>query len=289
MPLDRMWGAVHNNVVLNESIFADLIAIQNEVTNLRQTYSRMNRRGKGPNFSDAKVREAYALAYHPGHARTYLDIYLNQGLGDCLIEGLSAESSVGVLGAGAGAESLAFLHFAAIRGFRTDEISLGFVDQADWSAQRKVCCIDKVQEVEGRLPYKVASFVQDLIHPEALNFLSQFIPKMDLIFCPAIYTELDSQENGLGFISTVCRLMKADSRILVIDQSNVNDFAEKCRRLVDVSRTRPIHQGNAIVRVPDPPTGSLASVVLDGIPYQLKNGRIPRRRYDFSWALLQKV
>ncbi len=288
MPLDRLWGALHGDMVLNENIFENLSAMQSEVANLRQTYSRINRQSKGPNFGDEKVREAYVLAYHPGHARTYLDIYLNQGLGDHLIEGINAQSSVCVLGAGAGAESLAFLNFAALRGFRTDGISIGFVDQADWSVQREAYCIGKVEEIEGILPNKVDSIIQDLVHPEAMSFLSKFIPKNDLIFCPAIYTELDAQNNGLELISEVCRLMKVHSRILVIDQSNVNGFAEKCRQLADISQMLPIHQGDATVRVPAPPAGSLASAVLDGIPYRLKNGRIPRSKYDFSWALLQK-
>ena len=289
MPLDRIWAALHNDVVRNENIFNDLAAIQNEVTNLRQTYSRMNRQGNGPKFSDAKVREAYALVYHPGHVRTYLDIFLNQGLGSLLIEGLSTQSSVGVLGAGAGAESLAFLNFLAIRGFRTDGMSLGFVDQADWSIQRQACCLGKVLEIGGLLPNKVDSYIQDLVEPEALSFLSKFIPNNDLIFCPAIYTELDAQHNGRNFISEVCRLMKIQSKILVIDQSNVNGFAQKCHRLVDIFQMRPIHLGDASVVVPAPPVGSLASAVLDGIPYQLQNGRIPRRKYDFSWALLEKA
>lgn len=110
MPLNQLWESLHTGVILNESVisFAEL---QTQVTNLRKTYSDMARNGGGPNFSDAKVREAYALAYHPGHAHAYLQIMLNQGLGDSLIQGLGAQSSVGVLGAGAGAETLAFSLF----------------------------------------------------------------------------------------------------------------------------------------------------------------------------------
>lgn len=288
MPLNRLWDVLHSEVVLNETVFDDLAEIQNEVTSLRETYVGMGRRGMSPNFGDAKVREAYALAYHPGHARTYLEIFLNRGLGDHLIEGLSAQSSVGVLGAGAGAETLAFLHFSAVRGFRADGISLGFVDQADWSVQRQVCCIGNVQEITGMVPQKVESFIQDLVGPDALEFLVQFIPNNDLIFCPAIFTELEAHHKGLGFISDVCRLMKSQSKILVIDQSRVNGFAEKCHQLENVVQMRLIHRGDASVRVPAPTAGSLASDVLDGIPYQLQNGRIARRRYDFSWVLLQK-
>ncbi len=79
MPLNRLWEALHNEMILNESIIS-FAEIQTEVTNLRKTYSGMARNGGGPNFSDAKVREAYALAYHPGHAHAYLQILLNQGL-----------------------------------------------------------------------------------------------------------------------------------------------------------------------------------------------------------------
>jgi len=128
---------------------------QTEVANLRKTYSGMARNGGGPNFSDAKVREAYALAHHPGHAHAYLQILLKRGLGDFLIQGLGAQSSVGVLGAGAGAESLAFFSFFANRGFRPDGVTLSLLDQADWVVQRQQCYIGMVQEITGMLPKKL--------------------------------------------------------------------------------------------------------------------------------------
>ena len=287
MPLNRLWDVLHNEMILNESIisFAEL---QTEVANLRKTYSGMARNGGGPNFSDAKVREAYALAYHPGHAHAYLQIMLNHGLGDSLIQGLGAQPSVGVLGAGAGAETLAFFCFFAHRGFQLDGVTLSLVDQADWAVQRQECCIGKVQEITGMLPKKIDSFIQDVTSPDAFSFLSQFVPSNDLIFCPAIYTELEVKKKGHGFISDVCRLMKSQSKILVIDQAEVNGFAAACDEIAGVPQMRLIHQGNMTLRVPVPPAGSFASSVLDGVPYQIRNGRIARTKYHFSWVLLQK-
>ena len=287
MPLNQLWETLHNEVILNESIisFAEL---QTEVTNLRKTYSGMARNGGGPNFSDAKVREAYALAYHPGHAHAYLQIMLNQGLGDCLIQGLGAQSSVGVLGAGAGAETLAFFSFFANRGLRPDGVTLSLVDQADWSVQRQASCIGKVQEITGMLPKKTDSLIQDVVSPDALSFLSRFVPSNDLIFCPAIYTELEAKKKGHGFINDVCRLMKSQSKILVIDQAEVNGFATACDEIVSIPQMRLVHQGNMTLQVPSPPAGSFASSVLDGVPYELRNGRIARTKYHFSWVLLQK-
>ena len=193
MPLKQLWEVLHNEMILNESIIS-FAEIQTEVTNLRKTYSGMARNGGGPNFSDAKVREAYALAYHPGHAHAYLQIMLNQGLGDSLIQGLGAQSSVGVLGAGAGAETLAFLCFFANRGFRPDGVTLSLLDQADWAVQRQECCIGRVQEITGMLPKQIDSYIQDVVSPDALSLLSQFVPSNDLIFCPAIYTELEAKK-----------------------------------------------------------------------------------------------
>ena len=287
MPLNQLWETLHNEMILNESIisFAEL---QTEVTNLRKTYSGMARNGGGPNFSDAKVREAYALAYHPGHAHAYLQIMLNHGLGDSLIQGLGAQPSVGVLGAGAGAETLAFFCFFAHRGFQLDGVTLSLLDQADWAVQRQQCCIGKVQEITGMLPKKIDSFIQDVISPDALSFLSQFVPSNDLIFCPAIYTELEAKKKGHGFINDVCRLMKSQSMILVIDQAEVNGFAAACDEIAGVPQMRLIHQGNITLRVPVPPVGSFASTVLDGVPRQILNGRIARTKYHFSWVLLQK-
>ena len=287
MPLNQLWETLHNEVILNESIisFAEL---QTEVANLRKTYSGMARNGGGPNFSNAKVREAYALAYHPGHAHAYLQILLNQGLGDFLIQGLGAQSSVGVLGAGAGAETLAFFSFCANRGFRPDGVTLSLLDQADWVVQRQQCCIGKVQEITGMLPKKIDSFIQDVVRPDALSLLSRFVPSNDLIFCPAIYTELEAKKKGHDFINDVCRLMKSQSKILVIDQAEVNGFAAACEEFAGIPQMRLIHRGDMTLRVPSPPAGSLASSVLDGVPYQNENWRIARTKYHFSWVLLQK-
>ena len=287
MVLNQLWETLHNKTLLNDSVigFAEL---QTEVTNLRNTYFSMAGNGGGPNFSEAKVREAYALAYHPGHAYAYLKIMLNQGLGDSLIQELGASPSVGVLGAGAGAETLAFFCFLASRGRRPDGVTLGLVDQADWSVQRQASCIGKVQEITGMLPKKIDSFIQDVASPDAFSFLSQFVPSNDLIFCPAIYTELEAKKKGHGFIDQVCRLMKSQSKILVIDQAKVNGFAAACDEIAGIPQMRLIHQGNMTVKVPLPPAGSFASSVLDGIPYQVENGRIARSTYHFSWVLLQK-
>ena len=287
MPLNQLWEVLHNGMILNESVI-NFAEIQTEVTNLRKTYSGMAGNGGGPNFNDAKVREAYALAYHPGHAHAYLQIMLDQGLGDSLIQGLGAQASIGVLGAGAGAETLAFFSFFANRGFQIDGVTLSLVDQADWAVQRQECCIGKIQEITGMLPKKIDSFIQDVVSPDAFSFLSQFVPSNDLIFCPAIYTELEAKKKGLGFINDVCRLMKSQSKILVIDQAEVNGFATACDEIVSIPQMRLVHQGNMTLQVPSPPAGSFASSVLDGVPYELRNGRIARTKYHFSWVLLQK-
>ena len=286
MPLNQLWETLHNEVILNESIisFAEL---QTEVTNLRKTYSGMARNGGGPNFSDAKVREAYALAYHPGHAHAYLQIMMNQGLGDSLIQGLGSRPSVGVLGAGAGAETLAFFSFFANRGFRPDGVTLSLLDQADWAVQRQECCIGKVQEITGMLPKKIDSFIHDVVSPDALSLLSRFVPSNDLIFCPAIYTELEAEKKGLHFINDVCRLMKGQSKILIIDQTEVNDFATACDEIAGIPQMRLIHRGKMSLKVPSPPAGSFASSVLDGDGHN-PNGRIARNTYKLSWLLLQK-
>jgi hypothetical protein len=285
--LNQLWETLHNEVILNESIisFAEL---QAEVTNLRKTYSGMASNGGGPNFSDVKVREAYALAYHPGLAHAYLQILLNHGLGDFLIQGLGAQPSVGVLGAGAGAETLAFFSFFANRGFRPDGVTLSLLDQADWAVQRQQCCIGKVQEITGMLPKKIHSFIQDVVSPDALSLLSRFVPSNDLIFCPAIYTELEAKKNGYDFINEVCGLMKSQSKILVIDQAEVNGFAAACDKIAGIPQMQLIHRDKMSLRVPSPPAGSLASSVLDGVPFQIENRRIARTNYHLSWVLLQK-
>jgi hypothetical protein len=287
VPLNQLWDVLHNGVVLNEGIVS-FAEIQTEITNLRRTYAAMAGNGGGPDFGNAKIREAYALAYHPGHAHAYLQIMLEQGLGDFLIQGLGKQPSVGVLGAGAGAETLAFCTFFALRGFQPDGATLSLVDQADWSVQRQANCFDKIQRMTGTLPTKIDSFIQDVASPDALSFLSQLVPNNDLIFCPAIYTELEVQHNGLGFINEVCRLMKSQSKILVIDQAEVNGFAAACNEMARIPQMQLLHRGDMTLRVPAPPDGSLASSVLDGVPYQIQNGRIARKRYHFSWVLLQK-
>ena len=287
MPLNQLWDVLHNGVVLNEGIVS-FAEVQNEITNLRWTYAAMARGGGGPDFGNAKIREAYALAYHPGHAHAYLQIMLEQGLGDFLIQGLGKQPSVGVLGAGAGAETLAFCTFFALRGFRPDGATLSLVDQADWSVQRQANCFDKIQRITGTLPTKIDTFIQDLASPDAFSFLSQLVPNNDLIFCPAIYTELEVQHNGLGFINEICRLMKRQSMILVIDLAEVNGFAAACDEMARIPQMQLLHRGDMTLRVPPPPDGSLARSALDGIAYQILNGRIARSSLHLSWVLLQK-
>jgi hypothetical protein len=82
--------------------------------------------------------------------------------------------------------------------------------------------------------------------------------------------------------------MKSQSKILVIDQAEVNGFAAACEEIAGTPQMRLIHRGNMTLRVPSPPAGSLASSVLDGVPYQIQNWRIARTKYHFSWVLLQK-
>ena len=96
------------------------------------------------------------------------------------------------------------------------------------------------------------------------------------------------EKKGHSFVDEVCRLMKSQSKILVIDQAKVNGFAAACDKIAGIPQMRLIHQDNMTVKVPLPPAGSLASSVLDGDPYQNANGRIARSTYHFSWVLLQK-
>lgn len=121
---------------------------------------------------------------------------LNQGLGDSLIQGLGAQSSVGVLGAGAGAETLAFSLFCK------SWISTRWSHPQPFRPSGLGCSASTVLYWQGPRDYgnaskKIDSFIQDVVSLDALNLLSRFVPSNDLIFCPAIYTELEAKKRAM--------------------------------------------------------------------------------------------
>lgn len=260
--------------------------IGDEVKQLRICYKKMNSGGPTPNFDIAIVRDAYTVAYHPGHSYMYLEVLLNHGLGDSVIQVLSPNSTIGVLGAGAAAESLALCYFFEKKSISACKMKLSLVDQADWSLQRITSLRNQLLLLDGlsSSPNEIEYFVEDLLSQERSSFLSDFIAGKDIIICPAIFTELEATGKGHHLINVVHKYMKKNSAILLIDQSNICNFREKCLKLSLLQQFRCLHAGQLNRRIPSPPVGSFASTVLNG-----SDGRIPRCKYDFSWTLLQKT
>ena len=285
MSLIEFWVRLHKAI----DILADHYGLSDQlgsyVKNLRLCYLGKVTGGY-PDFSEAGIKDAYLLAYHPGHAYSYLNIFLNHEIGDKIIQNLDLSSSVGVLGAGAGAETLAFFYLLADRNVVGNNLSISLVDMEDWSSQREVSLIQALKLLDKTFfPKKIKSFSYDLVSSEGTLFLKKFIPAHDLIICPAIFTELPADSRNRTFINIIFENMSRGAKILIVDQSKVKRFDDACIQWARDNRMECLHMGNSYpLRVPDPPAQSFADHILNG-----SNGLMPRKNYVFSSILLRKI
>lgn len=107
----EIWDEVHISLKGLHQNYANPTDLGLEVANLRRSYRGMKFGSASPDFFLNGTRDAYAMAYHPGHASSYLHIYLNKGVGDKIVSQKLQKLKVGVLGAGCAAETLALIYF----------------------------------------------------------------------------------------------------------------------------------------------------------------------------------
>ena len=285
MPRAEIWDEVHFGLKNLHQNYSNPIDLGLEVANLRRSYKGMKFGSASPNFFQNGTRDAYAVAYHPGHASSYLHIYLNKGVGEKIISQKFQELKIGVLGAGCAAETLALIYFLKNKQSHASQLTIGLVDRADWSQQREHAFFAQLARLDQSLVPKIETYTFDLLKAPGTNFLKQYIKECDLIICPAVFTELEAEtkSGGKQVTQLVIELMSVGAKLLLVDESDINEFNEYRQRLVDDGRVRCITTDHADIAVPHPP-GWLRDVVLNYSDY-----RIPRTSYRLAWALLKKV
>ena len=284
MPRDEIWDHIHKGLENLANNCPDQSQLGTEVANLRVSYRSMKTGSKSPDFKKNDTRDAYAIAYHPGHASSYLHIFLNKGVGDKLGITNSSSFKVGVLGAGCAAETLALIHFMKDRSLTSAHLGIGLVDRADWSQQRKYTFSAPMSLLELTVQPQIDIYTYDLLTQSGNSFMKTFLRECDLVFCPAIFTELEAKGRGNGskLIQDAVDSLKAGAKLLLVDETDINNFDEYRQRLVANGNVTSITSDQADIAVPQPPKWLIETVL------NYSNNRIPRASYRLSWALLQK-
>ena len=281
----EIWDEVHIGLKSLHQNYANPTDLGLEVANLRRSYRGMKFGSASPDFFLNGTRDAYAMAYHPGHASSYLHIYLNKGVGDKIVSQKLQKLKVGVLGAGCAAETLALIYFLKNKQGQASQITIGLVDRADWSQQREHAFFSQLARLDQSLVPQIETYTFDLLTADGTDFMKQFIKECDLIICPALFTELEAetQSGGKQVLQLVIELMNVGANLLLVDESDINEFNEYRQRLVNDGRIRCITTDHAAIAVPHPPSW-LKDVVLNYTDY-----RIPRTSYRLAWALLERA
>ena len=281
----EIWDEVHIGLKNLHQNYANPTDLGLEVANLRRSYRGMKFGSASPDFFQSGTRDAYAMAYHPGHASSYLHIYLNKGVGDKIVPQKFQKLKIGVLGAGCAAETLALIYFLKNKQSQASQITIGLIDRADWSQQREHAFFAQLARLDQSLAPQIETYTCDLLTAPGTNFMKQYINKCDLIICPAVFTELEAetQSGGKKVMQLVIELMNVGAKLLLVDESDINEFDEYRQRLINDGRVRCITTDHADIAVPHPPSW-LRDIVLNYTDY-----RIPRTSYRLAWALLERA
>lgn len=285
--LNDLWHEVHGCMrpFLEEEFHSDEVG--SAVAALRRAYRAMNENGKPPNFDDRAHRAAYAIAYHPAHAYAYLHLLVRRKVGDFLFDGVTGGLSVLVLGAGCGAETLAMVHYLAqLKPGILSESSFHLIDRADWGEMRESALREPVNGLALGFSSNISEATIDLATFSGLQILSEVVPRYDLILCPALFTELISQEADFDLARVLVRSMEVGKRLVVIDQRFVNQFNRKKHDWFQSRDMKILNSGEMAYKaleIPRPPAWAMAQIFGDSL-----DNRIPARHYSLSWLVMQR-
>ena len=143
--LNDLWSDL-NTVVQSACANRDLQAIRGKIVELRNCYKQPGVHG-APNFNSPESRLAYAVAYHPAHAFSYLHLLSRRKFGPTLFASMNRPLNVLVLGAGIGAETVAMLRWlkdANCTWFRGSRLTL--VDRAPWGDMRTLILVPTIRD-----------------------------------------------------------------------------------------------------------------------------------------------
>ena len=279
----NFWADLHEGLGAIYDRYEDPNELGAAVASLRLTYRGMGNSGVSPDFDSNLVRDAYALAYHPGHAYSYLEIFTKHPVGTAILRNLKANSKIGVIGAGCGAETLGLLHFLREHYFLVKDMTIGFFDRADWSQQRERSFFYPLRLLCGQSQPKIDSVTGDLVASQDANIVRSFVTGCDLLFCSALFTEIPHGAKRDDGFSKIIEALEVGSQLCIIDETHVAGFSHWLRELASDSRLRNLGTGSVEVRVPQPPPW-LKSCVLN-----FQGHQFPRFDYKLSWILFEKI
>lgn len=262
-------------------------ALGEAVAVLRQSYRAMNENGNSPNFNDPLLRAGYSLAYHPAHAYAYFHILLRRRIGHLLFDGVAPGLSTLVLGAGCGAETLAAVHwFKRFNPHLLDSLRIKLVDRADWADTRIPALATPIEKINSGLSSRISHVQIDLATDSGREAVAKIVSDHDLIFCPALFTELISQNADRALAEILKERMKKGARLVVVDQGFVNRFNQVKNGWFDSGEMTFLNSDQMVFKgleIPRPPDWAIERFFsLSG------NNRIPVRYYSLSWIVAQK-
>ncbi|MBM4076606.1 MAG: hypothetical protein FJ267_13325, partial [Planctomycetes bacterium] len=219
--LKDLWNDL-NTVVQEACVGRDLDAVRNGIVDLRSHYRQPELWG-APNFDSPETRLAYAVAYHPSHAYTYLDLLSRQQFGHKLFASMQCPLNVLVLGAGIGAETLAMLRWLRAEDcswFRGSQLTL--VDRAPWADTRKLILEPMIQDPLKFLDLEIREVRTDFSTSEGHDALERLLPDADLILAPSLVTELITEHSDEKLHFCLRNFMRPGSRLLLVDHGYPN-------------------------------------------------------------------
>lgn len=214
--LKDLWNDL-NTVVQEACVGRDLDAVRKGIVELRSYYKQRDQRG-APKFDLPETRLAYAVAYHPAHAFSYLHLLSRRQFGHTLFASMQRPLNVLVLGAGIGAETLAmlrWLHAENCSWFRGSQLTL--VDRAPWADTRKLILEPMIRGPLKFLDLEIREECTDFSTPKGRDVLERLVPNADLILAPSLVTELITEHSEEQLHACLRSFMKPKSRLLLID------------------------------------------------------------------------
>ncbi|MGA1362037.1 MAG: hypothetical protein ACO36A_03855 [Ilumatobacteraceae bacterium] len=268
---------MHNAVIGACTQFGDYGRIKEQIIYLRGAYDMQSE--VPPNFDDDATRLAYAVAYHPGHAFTYLSLLVRKTLGDAAFGGVNGSPSVLILGAGPGAETLAILRWMeAVRPELLDGARFVMVDRAEWQSTRRSVLAPTVIRSWKEHGIRFHQETTDISGEAGLDYLASEVPKADVIFCPSVFSELIAAGREAAVFESLLAHMAPTARLVLIDHKAV-EFDHVSRQWS--SHFSVLDEGLTLGAILPLPTMWLTTKFLDGSP-----DRIPTRKYPLLWWVL---
>jgi hypothetical protein len=280
----ELWKATHNALQHFATDQKNAESLRVNIGRLRNLYEEMASGLSSPKFAEDGLRDAYMVAYHPGHAfMTHYVLDTDQYVGRHLDLDERRTLTVTVLGAGCGAETLALMAWVKGKyGSSLNGLTVNLLDIQDWASQRNIGLVPLIREdiSSGRL--KLNEFQADVCSPIDRNLIIELVQMSDLVFCPALLTELASDQDRSSLLTTICSSLRVGAKLVIVDQSLVNNFDSFVGNAHHIQQVAVLDGGRFTLAIQDQIPVWLSRGIMDG-----SDGLIPRSKYTWSWLICE--